>query len=56
MTPEEKIIYTITTWCADNGYEILIPQDDQEIDFVNLNFRSKQMLVGEMGIDELIDD
>lgn len=56
-TPEDELLEYLGLFCKVNGYEIVIPnKDEEEIDFVNLNFRTRQMYVGEMGIDEIIDD
>lgn len=55
-TPEDKLLAYLGLFCKVNGYKIIIPdRDEEEIDFVNLNFRTKEMYVGEMGIDEIID-
>jgi len=55
MDPEEQIIKTIAKWAMDNGFEIIVPKDEAEIDFVNVNFRSKQIYVGNMNIDNMVE-
>ena len=53
ITPEEKLLAGLAAFCKENGYEIVIPddKDEEEIDFVNLNFKKRSMYVGSLDID-----
>jgi len=51
VTPEDKLLAGLAAFCKENGYEIVIPEGEGEIDFVNLNFKKRSMYVGALDID-----
>jgi len=55
---DDKLISFLLDWSKNNDYQIVLPNDgDKDIDFININLKTKTLYFGELGInDNLIDD
>jgi len=55
---EDKLISFLIKWAKENECSIVLPNDgDKDIDFININLKTKTLYFGELDINEdLIGD
>lgn len=53
----EELFNFLIPWAANNNYKIIMPEkseDDIEIDFININDRTKSIYIGNLGLEKEI--
>lgn len=53
----EELFDFLIPWAAKNNYKIIMPaedKDDVEIDFININDKTKSIYIGDLGLEKEI--
>jgi len=49
----DELFEFLASWGARNNFKFVVPHDDEKnIDFININFKTNIIYVDELGIDE----
>ena len=48
----EKLLSFLIKWAKNNDFEIIVSTDDKEIDFVNINLKTKKIYFDELDIKD----
>lgn len=53
VNPMDELLKFISNWGAENKFKFILPKDgEKNIDFININFKTKTIFVDEINITE----